>query len=127
MKTQREIKFRIWDEDESIMVYDVGITPKSDGIIPYLIQENGNAEGEDRFIYFPNSILMQYTGLKDKNGKEIYEKDIITYGYQMSDETWRKGIFYLNDIFMKDFLEKDYYKNIEIIGNIYENKYLIQK
>ncbi|MDV5127019.1 YopX family protein [Bacillus amyloliquefaciens] len=68
----REIKFRAWDENSQEMIYEVGITPEG---IPYSIPEN--AEGCDQFNYFLTCHKMQYTGLKDKNGREICEGDIL--------------------------------------------------
>ena len=87
-----------------------------------------------------NVILMQYTGLKDKNGKEIYEGDIIVPGYGV-DETLelvydikkarfagrRRGSEYAD----KEILIMDgsliRRKGIEVIGNIYENPNLIKE
>lgn len=68
----REIKFRAWDENSQEMIYEVGITPEG---IPYSIPEN--AEGCDQFNYFLTCHKMQFTGLKDRNGREIYEGDIL--------------------------------------------------
>lgn len=68
----REIKFRAWDENSQEMIYEVGITPEA---IPYSIPEN--AEGCDQFNYFLTCHKMQFTGLKDRNGREIYEGDIL--------------------------------------------------
>lgn len=69
--------------------------------------------------------LSQFTGLKDKNGKEIYEGDIIRYGrnkpkvVEMINERWIP--FCSGD-------EHGYHWNmIEVIGNIYENPELMEK
>lgn len=66
--------------------------------------------------------IMQYTGLKDKNGKEIYENDVIDFenGY-ISEIFYQDGAFKLNDNIYRSDLSHGI-----IIGNIYQNPELIK-
>ena len=107
----REIKFRAWDIDGKIMCFgQVALDA-----IP-LAEIN------------PEVKIMQYTGLLDRTGKEIYEGDIVKFG------NWKpKEIVYYYKNFagfsLKDtdcwLLDYDT-KEMEVIGNIYENPELIK-
>jgi hypothetical protein len=113
----REIKFRAWDEKDRIMHYG-GFSIHATGKIEPL-------EG----LGPENPIVMQFTGLKDKNGKEIWEGDIIktAAGYLNSDPvvTFSDGDWSYS--YWKNELCDDPAESWEVIGNIHENPDLVKK
>ena len=127
----REIKFRAWDKSTNEMVDWEGIT--GHGNTMYVILCKTKSDKYD---------LMQYTGLKDKNGKEIYEGDIV----RLSDDyrfhegelcviEWHKySVPYIVQRYLVSRLKIgdynfDYIKGdselYEIIGNIYSHPSLL--
>lgn len=85
-----------------------------------------------RFIKFENTILMQSTGLHDKNGKEIFEGDIL-FGHA-GEDFWEivefdieEGKWIRKDIWYNSKLDlSEYNESMEIVGNIYENPELLE-
>lgn len=125
----REIKFRAWLKEERKMV---NVETLFIGINRLCF---GNSKTEDLFFRdFEEVELMQYTGLKDKNSKEIYEKDIVSCNkYKNIVVFFENGCFKVrypkNDTTniictLDTFLEK--YK-CKISGNIYENFELLEE
>ena len=129
MHKQREIKFRAWDKGKKSMTM-LGASGED---ILYFEGENiywtRNHDGDGYIV--GGFELMQFTGLKDKNGKEIYEGDLVRYQWGIAEKVTSIGkVEYLVDgftleprrypIYLKDAFEK------EVVGNIYENPELLK-
>lgn len=115
----REIKFRAWKESEKRMV----------GWGELLCRDGSSLLGDVLTGVYLKAV-MQYTGLKDKNGKEIYESDIVIYdaakeaGYPKLE---RNVVIWYRDSFQLSMYSANWYdwSEMEIIGNIYENPELM--
>lgn len=115
----REIKFRAWDTEakQMILVNDAKFV---DGVMI-------GAKG----VNWDNQVVvMQFTGLLDKNGKEIYEGDIVeTEDVGMCEVEWIGSGLSLHTFprYSSRSIFSIEYRECEVIGNIYENPELIQK
>ena len=140
----REIKFRIWDKEQKKMLKpqwedddDRGIEGKAkiristDNKIYFTL--TGYVD-DDGWPYEVDCDIMQYTGLKDKNGTEIYEGDIVNcieykcYGKIEWNE--EEAGFYFYTLFEDGGYQEerlyDYVEELWVIGNIYENPELLE-
>ena len=113
----REIKFRVFFYDGSDYSTGQMITAREAFLEDYIDFNENTLRPYDEC-----SIIMQYTGLKDKNGKEIYEGDI----YKSTSSLFGEHIGVIKDI-RRVNLDADYHPDdFEVIGNIYENPELIK-
>lgn len=114
----REIKFRAWNP----------LTKKFD-YSGQSLQLNYKGIWFGSFAANLTDYLQQYTGLKDKNGKEIYEGDIaLLHGYYRIDVRFKNGMFLLDAPTNHGDVEEILYNRLdtcEIIGNIYETPELL--
>jgi uncharacterized phage protein (TIGR01671 family) len=134
----REIKFRAWDTVINQMIYNVFPRNSHGDVVSF--DYDVNPHGTLIFVK-----LMQFTGLHDKNGKEIYEGDILatsndgkdgcdiwdikTFGYtkviwdiassRFRGTKWTWGVGEIDSVYDLNY--------VEVIGNIYENPELLKE
>ena len=117
----REIKFRVWDGDR-VHIVDL-----------YWFEEGGVREWPVKSFSseYEDIVLMQYTGLKDKNGVEIYEGDVVRNLSTTKQQQYRKRV-----VTWAQYSRRGVGFNVgatyggavtlEVIGNIYENPELVK-
>nr|DAY02546.1 MAG TPA: YopX protein [Caudoviricetes sp.] len=119
-------RYRVWDKEEKKMIYDAEHTYDS---YPVDISSFG------MILDLPNLYdVMQYTGIKDVNSNRIYEKDIVRITTTQTEETRRGEVIYYegNAMYLVETTMGDYFtfmsqdiKSVEVLGNIYQNKELL--
>ena len=129
----REIRFRLWDTVLKTMMPDFDNWIDFHGNYWTTPDERWDTKNTE-IVRGHNYILMQFTGLHDKNGKEIYEGDIIQWGGQnepmvvaWSDKYASFGIHRSGWMYMHFFGEAVDNTDCEVIGNIYQNPELIKQ
>lgn len=100
----------------------------------YTVEGDDNVYGDT--VSFENCVLMQSTGLKDKNGKEIFENDIVEWEHKDTGQLVRGIIKYdtelgfwgMTDVRFNDLTAIGYLANqkVTVLGNIYENPELVE-
>ena len=125
----REIKFRAWDKRSTTM-YPFCYIDETGWVNASGMINDNKCSTSGRLMYF---VLMQFTGLKDKNGKEVFEGDVVKSFNQIDKKEvafvveFNSGIFEcLNDNELINLRTLCSYDNCEVIGNIYENPELIK-
>ena len=124
----RTIKFRAWDKKDKYMFKTMVIFNPDTHPQMGICQIVDKGVPEVRFVNQDDFELMQFTGLKDKNGKEIYEGDIVRFQHLICEVYYAYGMFNLkypngNLSPSRDFA----WGELNIIGNIYENPELLKQ
>ena len=122
----REIKFRIWLKEKKQMIQDVHICPGYGWLV---MSDNDALEEICGRVSEKELIWMQYTGIKDKNGVEVYEGDVVRIVYDNIEHIYQI-IFDKEELDFKatngeinyggNFQYLGCCEEIEVIGNIYE-------
>ena len=129
----RELKFRAWDKHEKKFIYKFLMSStddkdSDDWTCPLTLGEHN---GHTEWLNNDQLIISQYTGLKDKNEKPIYEGDILRYADTVCvvefEEKYARFILRdMSDDFPLSF-DARLLADMEIIGNIHENPELLKE
>jgi uncharacterized phage protein (TIGR01671 family) len=137
----RELKFRIWDKELKDFIYTEKYTEKVVNESDFCIGGDFSSFSFDGGRDWSEGVFQQFTGLKDKNGTEIYEGDVIEFSLkdfkQIYQVYWNQEMLRWDYASLKDNIEDpcacEYnlfernFSNAKIVGNIFESPELFKE
>ena len=124
-------RYRAWDTTNKEMFKDTFSITESGQVV---VVEQEDVMCPPDYVFVDNLVIMQSTGLKDKNGKEIFEGDILDYNGKKALVRWHGSYASFIYRFVDELQKRNpewkplylAYMKCEIIGNIYENPDLLE-
>lgn len=123
-------KFRAWDSSKKEMFTDTFAITESGQVV--VVEQESVASPPD-YVFVEHLVIMQSTGLHDKNGKEIFEGDIVKMAKDVySDPTYYEIVRHRGGAYRLESNQHGCelwlrHTNCEVIGNIYENPELLNE
>lgn len=122
-------KYRAWDSAKKEMFKDTFAITESGQVV--VVEQESVASSPD-YVFVDHLVIMQSTGLADKNGKEIFEGDIVKMSKDVySESTYYEVVRHYGGAYRLDSKQHGCelwlrHTDCEVVGNIYENRELLE-
>ena len=122
-------KFRAWDNVKKEMFKDTFAITESGQVV--VVEQESVASSPD-YVFVEHLVIMQSTGLKDKNGKEIFEGDIVKMSKDVySEPTYYEVVRHRGGAYRLESKQHGCelwlrHTDCEVVGNIYENREFLE-
>ena len=117
-------KFRAWDSVKKEMFKDTFAITESGQVV--VVEQESVASSPD-YVFVDYLVIMQSTGLKDKNGKEIFEGDVVKCNGLLGTIEPFKAMWVCSFVKYNNYQKVGFFaQEIEVVGNIYENPELLE-